>query len=344
MLITGALGFIGSNFVNFYSEKYPQVKIVVLDKGDYCSSVQNITNSDVIVLDKSEYYVAVASNPTIKIIIGDILDQELIKKILYDEKIDIVIHFAAQSHVDNSFDNSLDFTMNNVVGTHNLLHEAKLYHDETGKINKFIHVSTDEVYGEVINDQMRTEQCVLDPTNPYSATKAAAEHIAKSYYYSYKLPVIITRANNVYGRNQFPEKIIPKFICQLLEKKPVTIHGNGGTHRNFIEVRDVCTAYDTIINYGTIGEIYNISAAINNEFSVKEIAQMLIELTDSDEESSVFVPDRNFNDRRYYTSSKKLEKLGWMPVKTNFRENLIELIEWYRINKDRYSDKEGYIK
>ena len=317
-LVTGALGFIGSNFVNYYAGKYSEVKIIVLDKCDYCASVKNITN------------------PTIKIIIGDILDQDLVKKILYEEQIDTIIHFAAESHVDNSFGNSIAFTMNNVLGTHNLLETTRLYHAETSNIKKFIHVSTDEVYGEVVNDQIRTEQSVLDPTNPYAATKAAAEFIAKSYFYSYKLPIIITRANNVYGPNQYPEKVIPRFICQLLEGKPVTIHGNGSTRRNFIHVEDVCTAYETIIDRGEIGQIYNISAAVDNEFSVKEIALMLIELVGADENAMTYVPDRNFNDCRYYTSSQKLERLGWKPTKVDFVEKLVELIDWYKINKDRY--------
>jgi dTDP-glucose 4,6-dehydratase len=317
-LITGALGFIGSNFVNFYLDKHPNVKIIVLDKCDYCSSHLNITNLSV------------------KIIVGDILDDKLVKKILYEEHIDTIIHFAAESHVDNSFNNSLAFTKNNVLGTHTLLEEARLYNKDTNKIRQFIHVSTDEVYGEVKNNEMRTEKFILDATNPYAATKVGAESLAISYFKSYNLPVIVTRANNVYGQNQYPEKIIPKFICQLLEKKPVTIHGTGLARRNFIHVYDVCSAYETIINCGVNGEIYNISAAPNSEFGVLEIAQMLIKLTGSEENAISYVVDRNFNDCRYYTSSQKLELLGWKPVKVNFEENLAELVEWYRINKSRY--------
>ena len=328
-LVTGALGFIGSNFVNYYSEKYPNIKITVLDKNNYCSSMLNIISSDV------------------KVIVGDIVDKELIKNILYQNQINVIVHFAAESHVDNSFGNSLDFTINNVLGTHILLEMAKNYNDDTSNIKLFVHCSTDEVYGEVSDDEICTEQSILDPTNPYAATKASAEFIAKSYFYSYKLPVIITRSNNVYGINQYPEKIIPKFICQLLENKPLTIHGTGSSKRNFIHVYDICTAFETIINSGIIGSIYNISAAPNSEFSVLEIAKILIKLFDlgdldvnsdlrSNSNLCIFVPDRNFNDRRYYTSSTSLEGLGWAPVKTDFEQNLQELIEWYKNNKYRY--------
>ena len=320
-LITGGLGFIGSNFVNFYKNKYPESKIVVLDKNDYCSSIKNITND------------------SIEIVIGDILDINLITKILYDNEIDIVIHFAAESHIDNSFNNSLEFTKTNVLGTHTLLEAARLYNNTTNKIKKFIHVSTDEVYGgSTIDCEMKTETSLIKPTNPYAATKAGAEMIVNSYYESFKLPIIITRANNVFGIHQFPEKVIPKFICQLLDGKQVTIHGQGLTRRNFIHVDDVCTAYETIIKHGQINEVYNISACKDNEFSVKEIAYMLIDIIGTNKSKSIsYVEDRNINDFRYYTSSEKLEKLGWKPVKTNFREEITKLVDWYEINRRRFS-------
>ena len=320
MLISGALGFIGSNFVNFYKDKYPESKIVVLDKNDYCSSEENIT-------DKS-----------IKVIIGDILDQQLVTNILYDHEINIVIHFAAESHVDNSFNNSLEFTRTNVLGTHTMLEATRLYNNATGKITKFIHVSTDEVYHYPGDDEAKTEECLLKPTNPYASSKAAAEFIVNSYFESFKLPVIITRANNVFGKQQYPEKVIPKFICQLLDGKAVTIHGAGLTRRNFIHVDDVCTAYETIIEHGKINEVYNISACEDNEFSVNEIADMLIEIVGTDKLKSIsHVEDRNINDFRYYTSSKKFESLGWKPQKTDFKAEVTQLVEWYRQNRSRYS-------
>lgn len=320
-LCTGSLGFIGSNFVNYYQNKYPESKIVVLDKNDYCSSIKNITND------------------SIEIIIGDILDINLITKILYDNEIDIVIHFAAESHVDNSFNNSLEFTKTNVYGTHTLLEAARLYNNTTDKIKKFIHVSTDEIYGgSTIDYEMKTETSLLKPTNPYASSKAGAEMIVNSYFESFKLPIIITRANNVYGKQQYPEKVIPKFICQLLDNKPVTIHGTGITRRNFIHVDDVCTAYETIIKYGQINEVYNISACTDNEFSVKEIADILIDIIGTNKSKSIsYVEDRNINDFRYYTSSEKLEKLGWKPQKTNFKEEVTKLVDWYGEHRNRFS-------
>jgi dTDP-glucose 4,6-dehydratase len=323
MLVTGALGFIGSNFVNFFASKYSETNIIILDKNDYCSSVENID----------------VTNKNVEIIIGNILDTDLVASILNKNNIDIIIHFAAQSHVDNSFCNSISFTENNILGTHLLLETTRVYHEQTGNIKKFIHVSTDEVYGEVLDDSVRTETSILDPTNPYAASKAGAEFMAKSYYYSYKLPIIITRANNVYGINQYPEKVIPKFICQLLDGKKITLHGTGNSRRNFVHVDDVSTAYETILINGKIGEIYNISAADKHEYSMLELAQMLIRLFDGTmnaDEIITYVEDRKFNDVRYFTASDKLEQIGWKPVKLNFESNLAELIIWYKNNKSRF--------
>jgi len=320
MLITGGLGFIGSNFVNFHITKYPDQKIIVLDKMDYCSSMKNVDD-----------------NNNVKIIVGNILDKHIVQKILYEHNIHTIIHFAAQSHVDNSFYNSITFTENNILGTHILLETTKEYNENTNNIKKFIHVSTDEVYGEVTDDVIRTETSILDPTNPYAASKAGAEFIVKSYLYSYKLPIIITRANNVYGKNQYPEKVIPKFICQLLNNEKITLHGKGEAQRNFIHVDDVCSAYDTILKHGEIGEIYNISAPPDHELSMLELAETIIKQYDPNLKDVItFVEDRKFNDTRYYTCSKKLEKLGWYPTNINFKENILELINWYRINRSRY--------
>lgn len=322
-LITGALGFIGSNVANYLSLKYPHINIIILDKLDYCASKQNINP---------------LSKHNTKIIIGDISNKELVTYILNEYNIDHIIHFAASSHVANSFYNSIEFTINNIVGTHYLLEATRIYHDATQNIEKFIHISTDEVYGEVTDDIMRKETSILDPTNPYAATKASAEMLVKSYYYSYKLPIIITRSNNVIGICQYPEKVIPRFIWQMLHNQKITIEGNGSNKRNFIHVNDISTAIETIIIKGEIGEIYNISAPDDCEYDVMTIAKTIIKLFGHEnyDDHIIYVEDRKFNDSRYYIDPDKLKKLGWLPKYTNFEENIKELIEWYGNNMDRY--------
>jgi dTDP-glucose 4,6-dehydratase len=330
LLITGGLGFIASNFVNYMSIKYPHIKLIILDKKDYCSSIDNIKKES---LHNTE------------IIIGDIQNNELVSYILTKFNIDTIFHFAAQSHVDNSFYNSIEFTKNNVLGTHVLLETARLYHEKTNNLEKFIHISTDEVYGEVSDNLARTETSTLNPTNPYAASKLAAENFVRSYHHSYKLPIIITRGNNVYGINQYPEKVIPKFICSLLNGQKLTIQGSGSAQRNFIHVNDTCSAFETILLKGEIGQIYNISSNHDNEYTVFDLAKILIKLfhpdCDIDNKDDLsnyltFIEDRKFNDCRYFICNQKLENMHWKPVKTDFINNLGELIDWYRINKGRY--------
>ena len=207
ILITGGAGFIASHVVILFVKKYPHLKIVNFDRLDYCSCIEN--------LDEMKAY------PNYKFIKGNICSSELVSYVLEAEKIDTIMHFAAQTHVDNSFGNSFQFTQNNILGTHVLLESAKV-----AKVARFIHVSTDEVYGEQHMDQeAMDEEQVLEPTNPYAATKAGAEFIAKSYHRSFGMPLIITRGNNVYGPHQYPEKLIPKFINQLTRGRQVTLHG-----------------------------------------------------------------------------------------------------------------------
>jgi dTDP-glucose 4,6-dehydratase/UDP-glucose 4,6-dehydratase len=200
-----------------------------------------------------------------------------------------------------------------------------------GKIQKFIHISTDEVYGESMLDDdeaKKNENSVLCPTNPYAATKAAAELIAKSYYFSFKMPIIITRGNNVYGPNQYPEKLIPRFIKLLKEDQKVTIQGDGTNVRAFLHVNDVCSALECILEKGVIGEIYNIGSDDHHEYTVQEIAHKLIKdikNTENYDEWISYVEDRPFNDKRYYISNDKLKKLGW-EIKTEFNEGLSELL------------------
>ena len=239
--------------------------------------------------------------------------------------IDAIIHFAAQSHVDNSFDNSLQYTTDNVMGTHVLLQASKEY----GKIKKFLHFSTDEVYGEVdLEHPGCHEKSLLNPTNPYAATKAAAEFLVRSYYHSFNLPVVIVRCNNVYGPNQYPEKLIPKFIKLLREGKLLTIHGNGSTRRNFIWAEDVSSATDLIFHNGVLNEVYNIGT--KQEYSVMDVATLLIERMTKDKtinNNVIFVEDRPFNDFRYSVDTTLLKSLGWEEKYTNFIENIESLIE-----------------
>ena len=206
---------------------------------------------------------------------GKLQSYDLIRYIIESNKVTHVIHFAAQSHVQNSFDDSLQYTSDNIVGTHNLLEVCRIY----GKIKKFIHVSTDEVYGESMletDEKHKTEQSVLCPTNPYAATKAGAELIAQSYNHSFKMPIVITRGNNVYGPNQYPEKVIPRFIEQLKNNKKVTIQGDGSCVRAFLHAYDTATAFQCILEKGKIGEIYNIGCDEGMEYSILDVAKILI--------------------------------------------------------------------
>ena len=291
LLVTGGCGFIGSNFINYIAKRY-NCFIVNVDALYYCANEKNVDE-------------VIRTSPNYEFIHCNLKNFE--KSILDVYSITHVIHFAAQSHVQNSFDDSLQYTMDNIVGTHTLLECCRKY----GKIQKFIHVSTDEVYGET-DDQMKYESSILVPTNPYAATKAGAEMIAMSYIKSYNLPIIITRGNNVYGPNQYPEKLIPLFIKLLNEGKKVTIQGDGTAIRSFLHVHDVCTAFETILFKGVIGEIYNIGTHL--EFSVLQIAKMLIRMmkkTNNYSEWVQYIPDRPFNDSRYFISNEKLKELGW---------------------------------
>ena len=237
-----------------------------------------------------------------------------------------MIHFAAQSHVQNSFEDSLQYTSDNILGTHTLLEVCRKY----GKIIKFIHVSTDEVYGESMllsDEQQKTEESILCPTNPYAATKAGAELIAQSYYHSFKMPIIITRGNNVYGQNQYPEKLIPKFIKLLKENSSVTIQGDGSNVRAFLHVDDVVNAFELVLEKGNIGEIYNIGSDENQEYTVLDIAKILINkiknTTDYDKYIT-YIKDRPFNDKRYYISNKKIKNLGWT-INVDFNDGINKL-------------------
>ena len=316
LLITGGCGFIGSNFTNYIFTKN-KYNIINIDALYYCANENNIN----IEIRKSKNYTLIK---------GNLCSEDLVSHILETYNISEVIHFAAQSHVQNSFSDSLQYTKDNILGTHVLLECCRKY----GKIKRFIHVSTDEVYGESmnnVNENHKTEHSILCPTNPYAATKAGAELIAQSYNHSFKMPIIITRGNNVYGPNQYPEKLIPKFIKLLNENKKVTIQGNGTALRGFLHIYDTVRAFECILNNGKIGEIYNIGCDEGMEYSVMDVAKILIKIkkkTENYDNWIKYIEDRPFNDQRYYISNKKLKNLGW-DITIDFLNGLESLVNEY---------------
>jgi dTDP-glucose 4,6-dehydratase len=320
ILVTGGAGFIGSHFINELWDKYKHVQIISADALYYCANVNNVANH-------------VRADPRYIFIKCNLRNKDDVDSIFRLFDVTHVVHFAAQSHVQTSFTDALEYTMDNVVGTHNLLESARLH---CPRLKKFIHVSTDEVYGEsTMNpcDAQKTEHSVLCPTNPYAATKAAAELIAQSYYHSFRLPIIITRGNNVYGPGQYPEKVIPRFIHQLQENRPVTIQGDGSCMRAFLYVSDAATAFITVLERGAVGEIYNIGCDEGMEFSIAEIAILLIRLIKGDSvqhgEWIEFVEDRPFNDKRYYISNCKLKALGWS-VRVKFEDGIRHIVQMHK--------------
>ena len=296
-LVTGGCGFIASNFLNIMKDRYPHWTFVNLDKIDYCSNVDNVRNG------------------VSRLVKGNIQNKELLILLIEEYNFDIVFHFAAHSHVDNSFNDPMVFTMENTYGTHVLIETFRKFKPDV----EFIHFSTDEVYGESTSDDPFTESHgVLKPTNPYSASKAAAEMIVRSYIESYGMNIKIIRCNNVYGPNQYPEKLIPKFIKLLKNNEKCTLHGTNSAEvkRAFIHVDDVVNAVETVWSKGKKGEIYNISS--DYELSVFDITKMIIKIikqTDDYEQWITCIEDRPFNDRRYHICSEKLKSLGWKPLK-----------------------------
>ena len=301
LFITGGAGFIGSNFINIFCKKYPKTQVINFDALYYCADENNVEKE---IRDSSKY----------KFIHGNLQSYDLLKYIFESNDITHIIHFAAQSHVQNSFTDSIQYTKDNVLGTHNLLEVARLY---CPTLERFIHCSTDEVYGESmleVDEQHKTEQSVLCPTNPYAASKAAAEMLVQSYNHSFNMPIIITRGNNVYGPNQYPEKVVPRFIKQLKNGEKVTIQGDGSCVRAFLHAYDTANAFITILEKGKIGEIYNIGCDEGMEYSILDVAKILIKKIHDTEDYSKwisYIEDRPFNDKRYYISNQKLRDLGW---------------------------------
>ena len=314
VLVTGGAGFIGANFIYYMLEKYNDYKIVNLDKLTYASKIENLKYA--------------TENKNYKFIKGDICDREFIFNLFENEKFDIVVNFAAESHVDRSILSPQEFINTNVVGTQILLDASLKYN-----IKRFHQVSTDEVYGDLPLDRkdlLFTESYNLNPSSPYSASKASADLLVKAYNKTYKLPITISRCSNNYGRFQHEEKLIPLMINNALNNKKLPVYGTGENVRDWLHVYDHCSAIDSIIHYGKDGEVYNVGG--NNEKSNLEIVRLILKTLNKSEELITYVEDRKGHDLRYAIDSTKIKAdLNWSP-KYNVDEGLYETIKWYENN------------
>lgn len=314
VFVTGGLGFIGSNFIDHVLENRPEITAVLnVDRCDYCARVHNVSR---------------CSDPRYAYVQADITNISKMKRLFREFKPDVVVHFAAQSHVDTSFENAEQYIHDNIIGTYTILECVK----ESGC--RLVHISTDEVYGEVdLDETSNSETSVLNPTNPYSATKAGAELLVKAYGHSFGIPYVITRGNNVFGPKQYPEKVIPAFIDAMMKGNPCRIHGEGRSRRNFIYVDDVSRAVMTVLQHGKNGTVYNIGT--RNEYSVLEMFDILRELVDP-HATKVHVGDRPHNDKRYAVDSTALHELGWSE-QVPFRDAIQKTVNWYKANTSWYT-------
>ena len=311
MLITGGAGFIGSNFIHYILSKYNDYQVINLDKLTYAANLDNLKD--------------IEDNKNYRFIHGDIADQEFIFKLFENEKFDIVINFAAESHVDNSILNPQIFTITNILGTQVLLDACRKYN-----IKRFHQVSTDEVYGELPLDDKNilfTEKTPLNPSSPYSASKASADMLVKSYYRTYSLPITISRCSNNYGPYQHLEKLIPLMISKAINNDNLPVYGNGLNVRDWLHVYDHFTAIDLIIHEGKIGEIYNIGG--NNEKSNIDVVKIILKELGKSEKLIKYVNDRPGHDLRYAIDSTKIKTtLNWKPV-YSFEKGILDTIKWY---------------
>jgi len=311
LLVTGGAGFIGSNFIKYILNKYPDYSVVNLDILTYAGNLENLKEAK--------------NNPGYKFVKGDICDRELADSLVKD--IDAIVHFAAESHVDRSILDASPFIKTNVLGTQVLLEAAR------AKDVRFHHVSTDEVFGSLgPDDEPFNENTPYGPRSPYSASKAASDHLVRAYFHTHNLPITISNCTNNYGPYQFPEKFIPLFVTNLLEGKKVPLYGDGLNVRDWLYTEDHCRAIDAVLHRGKIGETYCVGG--NCEKTNIEIAKTILKLLDKDESSIEPVKDRLGHDRRYAMSIKKIsEELGWQP-EVNFEEGLQKTIEWYKNNEN----------
>ena len=315
IVITGGCGFIGSHITEYFFKKYKNSKIIVLDKITYAASLKNLIN--------------IRKEKRVKIYKDDILNFKRLKKIISNA--DLVIHAAAESHVDNSFQLNDDFVMTNVLGTKNVMQVCK-----ENKVKKILHISTDEIYGEIFSGSFN-ENNRFNPSNPYSSSKAAAEMIVNGYIHSYKLPVIIVRANNIFGTRQHPEKLISGCCWSFIKNHKFTIHGKGHQKRTFLYVKDLCRALEILVRAGKLYNAYNIGSPF--EYRNIDIVKIIANQNNKDLKKNIkFVKDRPFNDFRYSINYNKIKKLGWKPI-VKVEDKIEEINNWYKENIQRFKKR-----
>ena len=311
MLITGGMGFIGSNFIRYVLERYSDLKVTNLDLLTYAGNPNNVAD--------------IAAHPHYRFIQGDIRDTKLIQD-LFAEGFDTVVHFAAESHVDRSIDDPYSFLRTNVIGTQALLEAAK-----RNRVRIFAHISTDEVYGSLGSKGSFTERTAAQPNSPYAASKAASDFIVRAYNKTFGLPVFISRCSNNYGPYQHPEKLIPKAITNALQGKLIPIYGDGSNVRDWLHVSDHCAAIDHILAKGTVGEVYNIGG--NSERTNLEIIRMVLDELGLPHTMIEFVTDRKGHDKRYAINARKLRKdTGWQPS-YKLEQGIRQTVRWYKDNE-----------
>jgi dTDP-glucose 4,6-dehydratase len=310
ILVTGGAGFIGSNFIRYFLAAHPHDSVVNLDKLTYAGNLDNLADA--------------SSNPRYELVRGDVCDAPLVSDLL-QKSVDAVVHFAAESHVDRSITDAQEFIRTNIQGTFTLVEAARRQ-----RVSRFIHVSTDEVYGSMEPRKFATEQSPLQPNSPYAASKASADLLVRSFFKTYGLPGVITRASNNYGPNQFPEKLIPLMVSNALEGKRLPVYGDGLNQRDWIYVEDHCRALDQILHKGRPGEIYNIGCG--RPVPNLEIVRRLLEILGKPEELIEFVLDRPGHDRRYALDAGKISReLEWQPA-VSLDDGLRRTVEWYQKN------------
>ncbi len=325
ILITGGAGFIGSHVIRLFVNKYPEYQIINLDNLTYAGNLANLKD--------------IENKPNYTFIKGDIVNSTFITELFGKFTFDGVIHLAAESHVDRSITNPMEFIMTNIVGTVNLLNAAKSSWKDNFADKRFYHISTDEVYGSLGNDGFFTENTSYSPNSPYSASKASSDHLVRAYYHTYKLPIIISNCSNNYGSHQFPEKLIPLMIHNIKNNKPLPVYGKGENIRDWLFVEDHANAIDVIYHKGKVAETYNIGG--NNEWKNIDLIHLLCSIMDKKLGRAIgtsvdlitYVKDRAGHDLRYAIDSSKLQKeLGWRPS-LRFEEGLEKTVVWYLANE-----------